>query len=226
MKKHQTGNCAITLAAAAILSLASTNAVADIPRMSAGVNVGSLGAGATLAVEINRQFEARVGLNQSPADFDVEVDGLSYNGDISLNTTTAIVDFYPWLGLGFRLSAGAFLNGNEVGGTAQPAEPVNFGGQVFQPEDIGSATAAISFPSSAPYVGLGWGRRTGHQGRLKFSIDAGVFFQGTPTAAISVENPNGVISEADIAQARSDVQEELNNLEIYPVLSLGVSYSF
>ena len=217
---------------AGVLTLACTLGIgtqvvaSERPALSAGVNVGSLGAGATLALEINSRFEARLGFNQFSANFDLDVEELNYQGDIELQTTTAIVDFYPWQNRGFRLSAGLFANGNEITGTAEPANSTTFGGRVFQPEDIGSASATISFPSSAPYLGLGWGKRTSKDNRLLFSVDAGVFMQGGPEADISVENPNNVITDEDIRLAREELQEQLDDFDIYPVLTIGLSYSF
>ncbi len=212
--------------AAAMMAASGTAMSADWPRMSVGASVGSLGAGANFAVEIYDVLEARIGINAFATDFDIEVDDLSYNGDVELNSTSAILDVYPVRNSGFRLSFGAVLNGNEVEGTAQPAGPTEFGGTVYQPEEIGSATANITYPESAPYLGLGWGRRTGRQGNLMFSIDAGILFQGRGSVELQVENPNGVISDADIAQARSEIEAELADFEAYPVVTLGFSYSF
>lgn len=211
---------------AGVLVAASTAAAADWPRMSAGVSLSSLGAGANFALEVNNALEARVGINAFSMDFDIEVDDLSYNGDIDLNSTSAILDVYPVRNSGFRISFGAVMNGNEVDGTATPAAATEFGGTVFQPEEIGSATANISYPSSAPYLGLGWGRRTGRQGKFMFSVDAGVLFQGRATVDLQVENPLGVITDADIAQARQEIEAELSEFETYPVVTMGFSYSF
>lgn len=212
--------------AAALMLVSSTAMAADWPRMSVGASVGSLGAGANFAVELYDVLEARVGINAFATDFDLEVDDLSYNGDVELNSTSAILDVYPIRHSGFRISFGAIINGNEVEGTARPATATEFGGTVFQPEEIGSASANITFPSTAPYLGLGWGRRTGRQGNLMFSLDAGVLFQGRATVDLNVENPLGVISDADIAQARSEIEAELADFEAYPVVTLGFSYSF
>ena len=85
--------------------------------------------------------------------------------------------------------------------------------------------ASITF-HSAPYLGLGWGRRTSEKNGLRFSVDAGVFMQGQSTTALSIENPNGVISDQDIEQARTELQETLDDFDLYPVLTLGIGYSF
>ncbi len=217
---------ALSTGALALLAASGSAMSADWPRMSAGVSLGSLGAGANVAVEVYDVLEARVGINAFATDFDIEVDDLRYNGDVELNSTSAILDLYPVRGSGFRISFGAVLNGNEVDGTATPASATAFGGTVFQPEEIGSATANITYPSTAPYLGLGWGRRTGRQGNLMFSLDAGVLFQGRATVDLQVENPLGVISDADIAQARQEIEAELGEIETYPVVTLGFSYSF
>ena len=216
----------LSTGALALLAASSSAMSADWLRMSAGVSLGSLGAGANFAVEVYDVLEARVGINAFATDFDIEVDDLRYNGDVELNSTSAILDVYPVRGSRFRISFGAVLNGNEVDGTATPASATAFGGTVFQPEEIGSATANITYPSTAPYLGLGWGRRTGRQGNLMFSLDAGVLFQGRATVDLQVENPLGVISDADIAQARQEIETELGEVEAYPVVTLGFSYSF
>ncbi len=227
MKKHACPSVIKIALLSTVLAIASSNASATgSPRIGAGVSIGSLGAGATIAFGINRSLEARIGFNQFSMDFDIDAQDLNYIGDVSLSTTTAILDFYPSQRSGFRLSLGAFLNNNEINGTASPGDPVTLGSQVFQPEDIGSASASVAFPDTAPYVGLGWGRRTGEKNSLRFSVDAGVFMQGQPTTTLSIENPNGIISDEDIEQARTELQETLDDFELYPVLTLGVGYSF
>ena len=191
MKKHGYPGVMKIALLTTVFAIASNNASAtDSPKVGAGVNIGSLGAGATIAFGINRSLEARIGFNQFSIDFDIDAQDLNYVGDVSLSTTTAILDYYPWQRSGFRVSLGAFLNNNEINGTASPSVPVTLGSQVFQPEDIGSASASITFPNSAPYLGLGWGRRTSEKNGLRFSVDAGVFMQGQSTTCLLYTSPS------------------------------------
>jgi len=86
-----------------------------------------------------------------------------------------------------------------------------------------SVDASIDFRKIAPYLGIGWGRTPKNTG-LSFTSDIGILFQGTPNSNVTT-NITGVTS-TDITQANAQLQDSVKNYNIYPVISVGIGYSF
>jgi hypothetical protein len=83
----------------------------------------------------------------------------------------------------------------------------------------------------APYLGIGFG--TPLSPGLGFNLDAGVMFAGSPTVRLRANNISPLVPAAQQQQIRNDLatQERQTNqgiggFNIYPVISIGVSYAF
>ena len=140
-----------------------------------------------------------------------------------------ILDWHPGAGA-FRFSAGAFSNGNEItgAGRGQPGTFVEFGDEVFAAEDLGTVNANFDFDSVAPYLGIGWGNAAQNEG-WSFSADIGVYLQGEPEVTLSTPDVDPSIVDlvaAELAQAEANLEDEVDNLDFYPYLSIGVAYRF
>ncbi len=96
----------------------------------------------------------------------------------------------------------------------------------------------VGFNSIAPYLGVGWGNAVKKGSQWRFSLDAGVLFQGSPEAkfttsgtvdagagagAISVNDP---LFQNDIDKEEQNLNDELKDFKALPVISLGTSYRF
>ncbi|MFM7372109.1 MAG: hypothetical protein ACKO2Z_30855, partial [Sphaerospermopsis kisseleviana] len=84
--------------------------------------------------------------------------------------------------------------------------------------------AKISLPNSvAPYLGIGWGNAVKSGNRWGFSANLGVMFAGSPKVELTAP---AYILAADVEAERKQLEDDLDWLNIYPVLSLGLSYQF
>ena len=83
--------------------------------------------------------------------------------------------------------------------------------------------AAINFNKVAPYLGIGWGRTPKNSG-LSFTSDIGIMYQNSPKASVTTNIPG--VSAADINQANSDLNSSLSSYKFYPVISIGIGYTF
>jgi len=80
------------------------------------------------------------------------------------------------------------------------------------------------FPSVTPYLGLGYGHRTG--AGLQLYADAGVAYGRpkvtlSPTASLAAK-----VSPTDLAAEQVSVQDKADRYRTYPVLKIGLSYGF
>ncbi|RDV25496.1 hypothetical protein DXV75_09355 [Alteromonas aestuariivivens] len=220
--------------------------VVDDSRFGIGLKGGTLGAGIELDYSFNDYFNARLQANGYNYADEFEEDGVDYTGELDLSSYGLLIDWRPFAGT-FRFSGGVYSNGNQISGAA-----ASYGGDILEIGDeeyVGSSSdplrldALIEMGSgTAGYLGFGWGNSPG--GNWMFAFEAGVLFSGSPvisldasgTAALA-SNPSYTIDvggnspealelQANIDQEVATLQEDLSDLNIYPVVSLGFGYRF
>lgn len=194
-----------------------------------GTHIGTPGVGVQATVGLIDSINVRGVVNFFSTNFDENQDGVEYDLDLDLQSAGVILDWHPGAG-SFRFSAGAFSNGNEItgAGRGQPGTFVEFGDEVFAAEDLGTVNANFDFDSVAPYLGIGWGNAAQNEG-WSFSADIGVYLQGEPEVTLSTPDVDPSIVDlvaAELAQAEANLEDEVDNLDFYPYLSIGVAYRF
>jgi hypothetical protein len=207
--------------------------VAHAGGVAVGAQAGTLGLGVGLTVGLTEQFNVRGLFNTLSYEFDDEASDIEYEFDLDLGSVGAMIDWHPG-GSGFRVSAGAFLNDNEVTGVGRPVDGtfVEIGDTLFPAEAVDRAEADLSFDDFVPYVGIGWGNAVGPDKRLGVNLDVGVLFQGAPQADFRAfaagDAPDGLqdLLDQEAAREEAEIQDDLDQFEFYPVVSLGLSWKF
>ncbi|HEY9693131.1 MAG TPA: hypothetical protein V6D15_13045 [Oculatellaceae cyanobacterium] len=191
--------------------------------------VGTLGAGVEITKGISNNLNARLGVNGLGFGIDGTQNDIYYNSTFSLFSVTGLADFYPFGGGGLRVTGGLAYQDNRIDAKGRPRENGEFqiGDQTFTSQEVGQLKAKASFPNSiAPYLGIGFGNPVRRQG-LGFSLDLGVLFAGSPEVELRATNQDANQQlAAEIEKERKDLEDDLNGLSVYPVLSVGVSYGF
>lgn len=195
-----------------------------------GGKVSNVGLGLELTVGLTDNINTRFNINGYKYNEDYTEDGISYDADIKLSMLGALVDWHPFSN-GFRLSGGLYLNGNKVTGHAQGAGLVQIGDTTYNLNEV-YLDADIDLGNTvAPYLGIGFGNAVNPNRRWNFAADLGVAFTGKP----KVDLTGGVVpgSLININDFQDDIQREEDNLEkdledynILPMISVGVSYRF
>lgn len=221
----------------------SKNGWAIVPEVS------TLGLGGSIVRKITPNFNARVGVNAFTTGIDINETEYDYEGDLNLFNVSTLIDIQPFKSSGFRLSAGLILGNNNIEGTADVSDrvadelgEVEFNGENIDIRDLnieGLATIDADIDindAAAPYVGIGGGNAVGADKGLGFWWNLGVVFSGSPEAEVtsnfSAEIPAELREEVEAAADRTleneeeDLNDELDLLGVYPVLSLGLSYQF
>jgi len=209
-----------------------SSAVAQAGDVGVAADVGTLGAGVHLIIPIQDNLNVRLGFNGYNTTYAESTTDVNYDLKVKLQTIDTLLDWYPMSG-SFHLSAGLFHNGNKVTSVAKAEnnDSYSINGNTYSTSEVGSIYGSIDFRSAAPYLGLGWGNPIGKEKGWGFTSDLGVVFQGAPSSTLS--NSGCVASAAICAQFYNDLNEENLNLEqkvsnfkYYPLLRIGVSYSF
>lgn len=199
---------------------------------------GSLGLGLELTAGLSRQWNFRVGANAFDyTDENRRVSQITYDATARLRNATALLDWHPG-GRGFRLSGGLVYDDNRIEGSSRPS-PSGFydiGGVPVPTSFITRLDGKIDFDPVVPYVGLGWGNAVAPGSRLRGFLDAGVFFQGRGRAKLTpiipsgspINSTPGAREALDILLRReeSDIEDDVADYTVYPVVSFGLSYRF
>lgn len=121
-------------------------------------------------------------------------------------------EWRPWQGR-FRLSAGVVYLRQYRGYTCP-----EFGAWASMEGEVDDQSRRV-LENIMPYMGLGWDASWLSSDRLDFNVEAGVLY-GAGDDAVSGYRP------WRFAPAESSTLRQLDELELSPVFSLGVSYTF
>lgn len=199
------------LFAAALVASGATQAA------GIGIRAGTTGIGADVAWGIAPTLSARVGYSALKWSYDVDTSNASYDGDLKLSNLSGLLDFHP-LGPSFRITGGVILNSNKYEATGRPSGV------------SGSFNATVE-PAhrAAPYLGVGWGNVAG--AGVNFYADLGVMFMGSPKATLSancagLSGAQCTTLQGQVAAEQARLEDKLNSLKAYPVLSIGLTIGF
>lgn len=210
------------LAATALVGFATaTPAAAEDGKITAAITGGTLGIGPEVSYQASDRIGVRGSLSLLTISHDFSSDDVDYAGKAKLKSGGVMLDFYPGSS-GFRLSAGARINGNKAIAIATPASPVTINGTSYTPAQIGTLSGSLDFRSLAPVATLGFSRKS--KGFV-LGMEAGAMFQGRARVAQFTASGGGVAA-ADLAAERDELQDDVSKFKVYPVLQFSLGYRF
>lgn len=186
--------------------------------------ISTLGAGLEIAKGFTPNFGVRAGFNYFSYAYDATESDVSYDLELELKSFAMFADWHPFKGA-FRLSGGLIINGNGLTGNSKPTAPVEIGGTDY---NLDSINLDISYNTIAPYFGLGWDTTFGDRDNWGFAFDLGLIYSGSAEAALSVSGPDQVaaIGAGDVKKEQNELQNDLDSLKWWPVVSAGLVYQF
>lgn len=184
-------------------------------------HVGTLGLGADVAVALRDDLGLRAGANLFPFDLNYDESGIDYDLSLPSPQFLLLADFYPVGGL--RLSGGLMISTTDFDLRAELDGPVEIGGTLYTPEEVGSLTGILSTRDVAPYLGIGYGNPA--TSRMGFFLDLGVAFHGTPEVSAEADGPVALLPgfQQDLDAEVAEIQDDVDDVVVYPVLSVGIS---
>jgi hypothetical protein len=195
--------------------------------------------GVDAGYKFSPNLHARLGLNTVGFNLDYTSQGIDYKAKFNPTNVHLLGDFFPFGG-GLRLTGGLVFQSNQFNATGTPnasAIPggiptqINLGGVTYNVGDVGTVSSEGSFSNSvAPYLGIGFG--TPLSPGLGFNFDAGVMFAGSANVKLRANIPSSVPAalQTQIRNSLADQERQTNNdiggFNVYPVISVGISYAF
>lgn len=193
-----------------------------------GVGIGSEGIGGQISAQlVPHTLNVNLGFSRFTHNFSFTADNANFEGRLRLGAVPVVLSWYPLHG-NFSLDAGVFINQNQVETTASPnaggAYTIN--GVTYSASQVGQLSGVTNFNTAAPYVGIGWGNPFAG-GRWTFMANAGAMYEGAPgvrlTATGAAADPR---LAADVQALQNSVNNKLNFLNWWPVVTVGIAYRF
>ena len=219
---------AVMLTAALLLG---SSAMAD-DNFWVGVKAGTLGFGLEGAWRPLPWLDVRAGANQFSYDDTGSQADINYDATLDLNTFYASANFRFPLSP-FRMTVGAYSNGNEVLLVSQDMPAYIIGDETipYLPAEVGTLRSSTTFESVAPYLGAGFDFDIAD--RFGIALDFGVLWQGEPIVTLTSDgtlasDPGfaGDQFRAALDTERQQLEKEVEDYKAYPVVSLGFNFNF
>lgn len=208
-----------------LLALFASGTVSADSNLGVGVKAGTLGFGFEGRWQALPFVDFRLGANIYDYTDNRNEAGINWDGDLSLETYYLTGNFH-FPASPFRVTAGAFSNGNEIDLVSTESSSFDLGGIDFPASVVGTLSSNTSFEDIAPYLGIGYDFEM--FGKAGFNLDFGVLWQGEPNVTLDatgtgVGNP---IFDAALENERQQLEDVMNDLKAWPVISLGFVYNF
>ncbi len=218
---NQVKNAALVATAAVVMSMAGATHAQEIY-----VHGGTLGAGVGAALPltswagVHAEFEG-LGFSHS-----LNVSGNEYDGHLKLLQGGLYIDLFPFASSGFRVTAGALINDDELTAHAVPNAQGNYKiGDDFVPAVGAAPSTTATLPHVMPYLGIGYGHKPVSKG-FGLTFDLGVAY-GRPHTTYNVPQIYSLLTtQANIDQEEQNISNKIERYKLYPVVQIGVSYRF
>lgn len=214
---------------------------AQADNLGVGVGLGTLGAELYGSMKLNRHMDVIVGY--STLDYD---DTFSETGRSSVKAEATIdaprigVQFYPFARAGLFIEGGMVFGGPDISVSLIADENGAYivDGESYETNDVGSLRGEVGFENdSAPYALIGWGRIIG--GGLGLNVSVGAISYGAANAELTSDctytlvggifnGQNQACTEVRTALANEEreIDNDLEEFELWPFVRVGLSYSF
>jgi hypothetical protein len=175
------------------------------------------------AIDIDDEDESvTVGDDGGEGDIDAEL-------DFDYGANAVLVDWHAF-NSNFRFTVGMMKNNGSADITGMLVDDIVIDGSPLLTTDLGPIGGDLDLGDSyQPYIGIGWGRGAGGDGGFSFSADLGVAMldpdvdlEATTTGATYTQSE----LDAILVDLEKDAEDDLDDLELWPVFAIGVNYAF
>ena len=188
---------------------------------SIDAEAGTTGYGGAATWRFADHLGVRAGLDYFQYSFSANVQDAKYNLRIHLMSEPLALDLFPSRNSTFHLSLGALINQNQFTGANGSAQNITINGSpYFIPAN--ALSLKLKQPAVLPYASLGGNLYLGSRHHLFLSGELGAAY-GRWNASFT---DSSGISASDLAAEKSKVQNGANKVPVWPIIKIGIGYSF
>lgn len=206
-----------------VMALPQTSMAQTRSGIAFSVQASTLGPSASLHFRATDALHVRLRGSYLPYTYNDEFEDndvtAEANADLKLGGPEARLEWHPFK-TAFHLSGGALFNITEVDGSVVPTKPYEYSDEkTFSPEKLGSLDATVSYPSVAPYAGIGFGHAL--NSRWSFLVELGAYYTGSPQ--VEMEG-TGLIKPTE--QNAEVLEKGFESFTVLPHFAFGLAYQF
>ena len=212
-----------------------------------GAEAGTTGLGGSASWRFSDNFGVRVGVNYFSHDTDeftytTGSTGPSPNTDqkysvsLRLLSEPVALDFYPSAKSSFRVSLGVLINQNQftanVANSGVSGSTFVFNGiDYLQSGFTNGVDLEIKQQTLSPYLSIGTSIYLDKARHWSLSGELGVAYTGSPKVSLSAPNHDAAFDQTpnfseDVSGEESKIEKDAEDYKFYPIVKIGVSYSF
>lgn len=221
---------------------------ADEPNYRAvtiGVDAGTTGFGGSASLRFSDHLGIRGGVNFLSYDTDeftyttkpngIASEDLKFTGSLRLLSAPVALDYYPSTESAFRISFGVLVNQNQfsadVRNSGVPNSTYTFNGVDYLQSAVGDLEMEVEQQTLSPYLSIGTSFYFGKSKRWALSGELGVAYTGSPKVSITAPNHDPALDLTpnfadDVSGEEAKIEKDAEDYKFYPIVKIGVSYSF
>jgi len=216
-----------------IFSLKPSQALAEF---STGIMIGSMGAGVVITQPVTERIALQAFWQGASISREIESDTLTYQGDLKLNQLGFSGQWRPFAEQ-FFISIGLVRSQNKVLLNTDESGTFILGDDTYTGNVSIEGTA--DFAPVSPIISIGWDSLRLNQKGLGYFVELGLLWQDTPEVELSA---TGTATKSDstlvlnainhpqfqksLENEQNSLEEELDALQLFPVLNVGFRYTF
>jgi hypothetical protein len=210
-----------------------------------GVDAGTTGFGGSASWRFSDNFGVRGGVNY----FSLETDEFTYSGsmtngaavtdqkykvDLRFMSEPLALDYYPSAKSSLRISFGVLINQNKFTGTATtnglPNTTFTINDQPYVQSGFpGGLQLEVKQQLLSPYLSVGGSIYLDKSRHWAVSGELGVAYTGSPKVSLTAPNHDVAFDpniSSDLEAEEKKIQKDADKYKFYPIVKIGVSYSF
>ena len=209
---------------------------------------GTTGLGGSASWRFSDNFGVRGGVNFFSHTFDefnysgsfsngLAVTDQKFSVKLKLMSEPIALDIYPSSESSFRVSLGVLVNQNKFSGSAQTNGLANTtfsinGNPYTQSGFPDGLQVEVKQQSLSPYVSVGGSFYFSKSRRWALGWEAGVAYTGSPDVTLSAPNHDQAFDigptpiSDDLSAESKKIEKDAKKYQFYPIIKIGVSYSF
>lgn len=231
-----------------ILSSAQSTIAAE--STGSGLTISAEAGTTGLGGSANWRFSDHLGVRAGAHFFEHKFDEFTYTAepdgitpadqkfDVTLRLLSAPigVDIYPWANSTFRIGVGVLVNQNEFTATAKssatPGANFVFNGNDYLQSQVGDVNLKVEQQVISPYLSIGGSVFLGNEKKWALHGELGVAYTGSPKVSLEAPNRNPILDGPfstfgdDLNAEEQKIEKDAEDYQFYPIVKIGVSFSF
>lgn len=221
----------VTLSSRLLLSLLAAtgaqSALAGEPYVQAGLPGVVVG----YAMTVNQKLGLRVDAGTTGSiNRTHTVSGVGFDTKAQYNRFGVFADYFPFGGR-FRLTGGLTSTKArlELNSRFDGTQSITVNGHDITPSAADYFNATMRFPSTMPYIGIGWGHQAREAG-MGFVADVGVSIGraklDTDTNIVGKTYSGYTVTQADVDAKTDEIHDAVGRITLLPSVNVGLSYRY